>query len=113
MRKHPYPTRQLVNETAANVAKLLNMMTGMPDRQVEYLFTNAFAYHMKADSEDMIEKAERMIELMDGWYPGCGEPANGRESVLSEMRDKDDPCWSCVKPNVECLTCEHRRGNET
>ena len=113
MRKHPYLTRQLTNETAASVAKLLNMMTRMPDEQVGYLFDNDFAYLMMAASEDMIKRAERMIELMDGWYPGCGEPANGRESILSAMRDKDDPCFNCTEPNSECPTCGHRRKNET
>ena len=82
MRKNPYTTRQLTNETAASVAKLLIMMTRMPNAQVEYLFDNALAYHMMAASEAMIEKAERMIDLMGGWYPGCGKPANGRESEL-------------------------------
>jgi len=113
VRKHPYPTRQLTNETAANVAKLLNLMTRMPDRQVEYLFNNKLADHMFAASEAMVKKAERMIDLMDGWYPGCGEPSNGRESILSEIVDKQDPCWNCGQPHTECHTCEHRRKDET
>ncbi len=60
--KPPFPTRLLVNETAANVAKLLSMMTGMPDDQVEYLVSNQEAFLMKAASEDMVAKAQRMID---------------------------------------------------
>jgi hypothetical protein len=112
MRRHPFPTRQLTNETAANVAKLLNLMTRMPDAQVEYLFDNECAYLMMAVSEDMVKKAEAMIEQGDDWYPGCGEPADGRESVLGEMRDKDDPCWNCGQLYTACGVCEHRRKDE-
>ncbi len=112
MRKHPYQTRQLTNETAANVAKLLNMMTRMPNRQVEYLFNNELAGDMLFASKTMIKRAEWMIKVMDGWYPGCGEPANGRESILSEMMDKENPCWNCGQPHTECHVCEHGRKNE-
>lgn len=54
-------TRQQVNETAANVAKMLNMMTRMPDDEIDRVFDTKLIYTMHAFSEDIIEKTEAMI----------------------------------------------------
>jgi hypothetical protein len=103
MRKHPYPTRQLVNETAANVTKLLVMMRGMPDKQVEYLFNNSDAFHMKAASEDMVRKGQDMIDRMGDWYPGSEEQAEGR----LRRTYTPDPCKDCNRGPSGCHVCEH------
>jgi len=81
--RHSFPTRQLTNETAANVIKLLTMMTRMPDAQVEYLFNNKLAYHMMAASEEMVEKAQQMIDAVDGWYPGGDVPKEEKNFSFS------------------------------
>jgi hypothetical protein len=71
-------TRQQVNETAANVAKLLNMMTRMPDEQVDYLFNAKEIDMMHAYSKSIIEKTEGMIVHVGDWYPACSEQVEGR-----------------------------------
>lgn len=78
-------TRQQINETAANVTKMLTMMIGMPDAQVDYLFNKKLIHHMHAASEDVVEKVIKMINSVGDWYPGCGEPANGRESESGRL----------------------------
>jgi hypothetical protein len=67
-----------VNETAANVAKMLTMMTRMPDAQVDYLFDKKLIYTLHAASQDIVAKAEGMVDKMDGWYPGCPEQVEDR-----------------------------------
>ena len=83
-------TRQQVNETAANVAKMLTMMIRMPDEQIDYLFNKEFIQRMHAFSEDIVEKAEGMVRYVDKWYPGCGEPTEGRESELWRLHRGSD-----------------------
>ncbi len=78
-------TRQQVNETAANVAKLLTLITRMPDAQIDYLFDDELICRMHAASQDIIEKGEDMINIVDDWYLGCGEPSEGRESELGRL----------------------------
>ena len=90
MTQYPIPTRRLINETAANVSKLLSMMTGMPDAQVEYLFDWEKVSRMLIASEVVLASAEGMRESVGDWYPGCGKPSEGRESELKRLYGGDD-----------------------
>ncbi len=83
-------TRQQVNETAANVAKMLTMMIRMPDEQVDYLFNKEFIQRMHDFSEDIITRVEGMIGYAGDWHPGCGEQVEGRESALRRLYGDND-----------------------
>lgn len=83
-------TRQQVNETAANVAKLLSMMTQMSDEQIDYIFREDIIDKMWFHSKNIVKKAEGMICVVGDWYPGCGKPANGLESEMGRLGRDDE-----------------------
>jgi hypothetical protein len=56
-------TRQQVNETAANVVKMLNMMTQMSDEEIDVLLSIGMVNTMHGAAEYIIKQAEAMITI--------------------------------------------------
>jgi hypothetical protein len=63
-------TRQQVNVTAANVVKILNMMTRMSDEEIDALFSVDMVTDMCGASEYIVKKAEAMIATRDRLHRG-------------------------------------------
>lgn len=76
--------RQKVNETAANLARLLTMMIRMPDAQIDYLFDADLIRVMHEASDTIVRKGSDMVLNSKGWYPG------NPDQILDQLERETD-----------------------